>query len=59
MPIESGAELVEYWRGVRERTRRAAHRIPESELEWSPAPGRWTIGDLVRHLAAIERDMYA
>jgi uncharacterized damage-inducible protein DinB len=59
MRIDSGPEFVEYWHGVRERTRRAVQRIPASELEWSPSAGRWTIGDLVRHLAGIERDMYA
>ena len=29
------------------------------DLEWSHAPGKWTLGDIVRHLAGIERDMYA
>jgi uncharacterized damage-inducible protein DinB len=28
-------------------------------MEWSPRPGRFTLGDQVRHLAAIERYMYA
>ena len=32
--------------------------IPPADLEWAPAPGRFTFGDIVRHLATIERDMY-
>jgi uncharacterized damage-inducible protein DinB len=28
-------------------------------MEWSPGEGRWTFGDTVRHLAGIERWMYA
>jgi uncharacterized damage-inducible protein DinB len=59
MRIDSAPEFVDYWRGVRERTRRAVTRIPAGELEWSPTTGGWTIGDVVRHLAGIERDMYA
>jgi uncharacterized damage-inducible protein DinB len=59
MRIDSAAEFVDYWRGVRKRTTRVIERIPEEDLEWAPAPGRWTFGDIVRHLAGIERDMYA
>ena len=32
--------------------------IPPADLEWTPAPGKFTFGDLVRHLATIERYMY-
>lgn len=59
MRIDSAGEFVDYWRGVRERTTRAVARIPAAELEWAPAADRWSIGDIVRHLAGIERDMYA
>jgi uncharacterized damage-inducible protein DinB len=59
MRIDSAPEFVDYWRGVRERTTRVVARIPAAELEWAPAPNRWSIGDIVRHLAGIERDMYA
>jgi uncharacterized damage-inducible protein DinB len=57
--IDSAAEFVEYWKGVRHRTWRAIEKIRAEDLEWTYAPGRWTIGDIVRHLAGIERDMYA
>lgn len=57
--IETPAKFVEYWRGVRVRTRRLLPLVPTGDLEWSPAPGRWSFGDLFRHLAAIERWMYA
>jgi uncharacterized damage-inducible protein DinB len=58
-PPESGATFVPYWRGVRGRTRRLLPLVPEAQVEWSPAAGRWSFGDLFRHLAAIERWMYA
>ncbi len=59
MRIDSAAEFTDYWRGVRKRTTRVIEQIREDDLEWTYAAGRWTIGDIVRHLAGIERDMYA
>ncbi len=58
MVIRAAAEFVEYWRGVRQRTRRLVPLIPENRLEWARGADRWTLGDLVRHLGAIERWMY-
>jgi uncharacterized damage-inducible protein DinB len=55
----STTEFVHYWNSIRERTRRVVVLIPNDDLEWTYAPGRWTFGDLVRHLAGIERGMYA
>jgi uncharacterized damage-inducible protein DinB len=52
-------ELCEYFEKVRARTRRVAHCIPADRLEWTWAPGKFTLGDILRHLAGIERDMYA
>ncbi len=59
MLIVSVAEFVAYWSGVRERTWRVLEEVRPEDLEWRPAPDRWTVGDIVRHLAGIERDMYA
>jgi uncharacterized damage-inducible protein DinB len=33
--------------------------VPEQAIEWSPHPNRFTFGDIVRHLAAVERYVYA
>lgn len=33
--------------------------IPPDKIEWTYRPGKFTIGDLIRHLAGIERYMYA
>ena len=51
--------FLEYLDRVHARTRNVVACIPADGLEWAPAPGRWTAGDQVRHLAAIERWMYA
>ena len=59
MEIRSVAGFLEYYGGIRQRTRRVVERIPDSEMEWRHAPGRFSFGDLVRHLAALERYMFA
>lgn len=51
--------FLDYVDSVHARTRRVVMCIPAESLEWSPGPGRWTAGDQVRHLAGIERWMYA
>jgi uncharacterized damage-inducible protein DinB len=48
-----------YLDSVHARTRRVAVLVPPADLEWAPAPGRFSFGDLLRHLAGIERYMYA
>ncbi|HTL05650.1 MAG TPA: DinB family protein [Gemmatimonadales bacterium] len=59
MEIRSIAPFLEYWAGFRARTRRIAACIPPDRIEWSHRPGKFSLGDLVRHLATIERYMYA
>jgi uncharacterized damage-inducible protein DinB len=53
------AEFLSYWKNARARTRRVASVIPEPDVEWAPASTRWTFGDIVRHVAGIERYMFA
>jgi uncharacterized damage-inducible protein DinB len=50
--------FLEYFESVHRRTRAVARCIPAHRLEWSPGPGRFTPGDLVRHIAAAERWMW-
>lgn len=51
--------FLEYYQKVRQRTRRLVELIPEGKMDVAPVPGKFTFGDLVRHVAAIERHMYA
>lgn len=51
--------FVRRWQRHHARTRRVAERIPPERLEWAWAPGRFTPGDLLRHLAGLERWMWA
>lgn len=53
------AECLDYQDKVHARTRRLLVLVPSADIEWAPAAGKFTFGDLARHLAAIERWMYA
>lgn len=55
MEIRTVTSFLDYCESIRERTRRVVRLIPDERMEWSHAPGRFTFGDMVRHLAAIER----
>jgi uncharacterized protein (TIGR03083 family) len=59
MEIRTIEPFLDYYAKIRERTRRVVALIPPDRLEWAPREGAWTFGDLVRHLAAIERWMFA
>jgi len=58
MVISSIEQFLEYRERVRFRTRRVAVCIPPDKLEWTYATGKFTPGDLVRHIAGIERWMF-
>jgi uncharacterized damage-inducible protein DinB len=53
------SEFVEYFAGIRRRTDAVVRCIPREHVEWSPREGRFTLADVVRHLASTERFMYA
>jgi uncharacterized damage-inducible protein DinB len=59
MEIRTIGPFLDYWRNIRGRTRRVVETIPPEHIEWAPKPGRFTLGDLARHLVVIERHMYA
>jgi uncharacterized damage-inducible protein DinB len=58
LEIRELSTFLDYLRSVHGRTRRIIECIPHADLEWAPAPGKFSFGDLVRHLAGIERYMY-
>lgn len=59
MELNNIASFLDYYTRIRERTRRVVLCIPPEQLEWAYRPGKFTLGDLVRHIAAIERWLYA
>ncbi len=59
MEIPSIEPFLESWEKMRGRTLRVARCIPAERLEWSYRPEKFSFGDLLRHLGAIERWMFA
>ena len=58
MEITRIEPFLRYWDNIRARTLRVAACVPRDRLEWQPA-GAFSCGDTLRHLAAIERYMFA
>lgn len=59
MEITTIDPFLKYFDNIRERTLRVAHCIPPDKIDWTYAPGKFTLGDLLRHLAVTERYMFA
>jgi len=58
MQIQDLDLFLDYLGKVHQRTVRVVRCIPPDKLEWSYREGKFTLGDLVRHIAAIERYMF-
>ena len=52
-------DFLAYYTNLKKRTRRVIDCIPPDQIEWTYAAGKFTAGDVIRHLANIERHMYA
>ena len=58
MEITHIESFLSYYERLRERTLRVIRCIPPDKIEWTYKEGKFTLGDLIRHLATIERFMY-
>ncbi|MDI9256806.1 DinB family protein [Flavobacterium sedimenticola] len=59
MEVTSIQSFVNYYKKVRETTNTVIRVIPREYLEFSYKEGKFTIADLLRHIAAIERHLFA
>lgn len=59
MEIHSMNNFLKYYEKTREQTNRIIQAIPPDKLDWTYKPGKFTFGDLIRHIAAIERTVFA
>ena len=59
MEIRAIQPFLEYFGNVRDRTMRVARCVPANQIDWSYAPGKFTLGDLLRHIAVTERYLFA
>jgi uncharacterized damage-inducible protein DinB len=58
MQIQELNIFLDYLDKVQQRTMRVVACIPPDKLDWSYRDGKFTLGDLVRHMGAIERYMF-
>lgn len=42
-----------------ERLRQALNRVPDAMVKWRPAPGKWSVHEIVCHAADSETNAYA
>ena len=57
--LQDTPSFLAYWRNARSRTVRVLEALTPEDLEWAPASGAFSFGDLFRHLAGLERFMWA
>jgi uncharacterized damage-inducible protein DinB len=59
MENSSPREFIDYYEKVRQRTLRVIACIPPDKYDWRYAEGKFSFADIIRHLGAIERYMWA
>jgi uncharacterized damage-inducible protein DinB len=59
MDLKTFHDFLDYYDKVRARTKLIISKIPPDSIDWTYKEGKFTLADLVRHLACIERHMYA
>jgi uncharacterized damage-inducible protein DinB len=59
MQIQDLPTFLDYFDKIHQRTMRVVRCIPPDKIEWTYREGKFTPGDLVRHIATINRYMYA
>lgn len=59
MEITTIDTFLNYYNSIRERTNKVIRVIPPDAMDFSYKPGKFTIADEIRHIATIERYMFA
>ena len=49
-----GRDAIKVQRETAPKLRKLTQGLSPKELKWSPAPGKWSIGEIVAHLADVE-----
>src|SRR3569833_2188809 len=59
MEITNFNSFLDYYERVRERTVKVIQTVPPDKMDWAYSAGKYTVADLIRHIAAMERNMWA
>jgi uncharacterized damage-inducible protein DinB len=58
MEIRGVGEFLNYFNKVHQRTINVVSAIPRDKVDWQFREGKFTLGDLVRHIAAANRYIF-
>jgi len=58
MEVSTIRSFLDYFSKIRERTMRVVASIPPDKIEWRAAADKFTLGDLARHIATTERNVF-
>jgi uncharacterized damage-inducible protein DinB len=58
MEIITIKPFLQYYEKIRARTVRVIEVIPPDHIDWAPMEGKLSFGDIIRHIAAVERFFY-
>lgn len=59
MEITTIQAFLDYFESAHGRTLRVIRAIPPDKMDWTYREGKFTLADIVRHLGAVERYMWA
>lgn len=59
MEIRTIEPFLDYFERIRQRTLKVMRAIPADKIDWTYKDGKFSFADIIRHLATIERYMYA
>ena len=59
MEIRNLSIFLDYFSKVHQRTMRVVRCIPPGKVDWSFRQGKFTLGDLARHIASVNRFVFA
>ena len=59
MEIRDLGTFLDYFNKVHQRTMRVVRCMPPDKVDWSFRQGRFTLGDLARHIATANRYIFA
>lgn len=59
MEIKTIQKFLSYYENIRSGTKAVIQTIPAEKINWTYKTGKFTIGDIIRHIAAIERNLFA
>lgn len=59
MEVKTIGPFLDYYEKIRQRSLKVIRCIPPDRMDWTYQEGKFTFADLIRHIASIERYMYA